>query len=128
MKCNDCLHKNVCRYYPVDSLPPLIRESIFKKLDAECQDFKDKSKIVELPCKAGDLVYTQNPYAPADFIPKDKEIEQWKVNHIGITLNCRGWGKLIGFNDIGKTVFLTREEAEQAAKELGKLIKDDDEK
>ena len=77
----------------------------------------DEGKLVYLPCNVGENVFAQNPYAPADFIPKDKEIEQWKVKHIGITVECMGWKQFVNFDDFGKTVFLTLEEAEKALKE-----------
>lgn len=37
--CENCIRKYVCKNYPVDSLPPNIRQTIFKKLDEECKEF-----------------------------------------------------------------------------------------
>ena len=37
--CENCIHKYVCKNYPVDSLPPIVRQSIFKKLDEECKEY-----------------------------------------------------------------------------------------
>lgn len=37
--CENCIHKYVCKNYPVASLPPNIRKTIFKKLDEECKEF-----------------------------------------------------------------------------------------
>jgi len=80
----------------------------------------DEGTLVYLPCKEGESVFAQNPYAPAEFIPKDKEIEQWKVKHIGITVECMGWKQFVNFDDFGKTVYLTLEEEEKALKEREK--------
>ena len=68
---------------------------------------------VELPCKVGDTVYS----------PTTTSVEVAIVDHIrltqdGIYLNLREWHCLSNINHIGKSMFLTREEAEKALEEL----------
>ena len=80
-----------------------------------CQKFKDRTRFVELPCKVGDTVY----------VIENNEIIEDFVDQIGIGYYCDGENiyQMDGiktdwyFSDIGKTVFLTREEAERALKE-----------
>ena len=50
MTCRDCIHYDVCQALEdggqVDKISPSL-----------CGCYKDKSKIIELPCKVGDTVY-----------------------------------------------------------------------
>jgi hypothetical protein len=98
-------------------------------------DLEDKiceGKIVELPCAVGDIVYAPHwhweTYIKGDIMP-------YQITNITITQNKKSiWtkkyramevqnGKTIDwqlnfeFDAIGKTVFLTREEAEKALAE-----------
>lgn len=41
MTCKDCVHHDICECAGRDI----------------CEDFKDKSRFIELPCKVGDTVY-----------------------------------------------------------------------
>ncbi len=80
--------------------------------DVTCSDFIDRTRFVELPCKVGDTVY----------VIENNEIIEDFVDQIGIGYYCDGENiyQMDGiktdwyFSDIGKTVFLTREEAERA--------------
>lgn len=68
---------------------------------------------VELPCKVGDTVYS----------PTTTSVEVAIVDHIrltqdGIYLNLREWHCLSNINHIGKSMFLTRKEAEKALEDL----------
>ena len=45
MTCKDCIHYNVCGL------------NEYKDFNEICSFFKDKSRIVELPCKIGDKVH-----------------------------------------------------------------------
>lgn len=95
---------------------------IYKRL-YELEDKIEQGTLIELPCKVGDTIYIVG-----------KEIEEFIVSAIEITiLSCDSWGtNTIQFTDkngdskfdyfvyfawIGKTVFLTREEAEKKLKE-----------
>ena len=86
---------------------------------AELEDKIEQGKLIELPCKVGDIVWVVCG-----------DISQYKVTEFwydGVFFNFRGENneyveehKRFRFFDerIGKTVFLTREEAEKRLKEL----------
>ena len=121
--CKDCVHVEVCREY-VEGLAAArgVRLSV-KELDSvlecdDCKHFKDRSRFVELPCKVGDTL----------FVPTRNLVSEYKI----VSFHVCGEGiwyrtnvikgiltRLISDNVeiIGKTVFLTREEAEAALKE-----------
>lgn len=104
--CKDCIHGHLCVWIGTLNDP-----------DEHCQFFKDKSLCVELPCKVGDVVY---------YIPFGNNIVEYKVAQIviepfagiGMSFHCYG-GIAFDMRCIGKTVFLTKEEAEQKLKEMG---------
>ena len=94
--CETCVHKNVCRYYEPD------------EECRACNQFIDKSRCIELPCKVGDKVYWYN-------IPG--EIIEAKIIKNGFCAKIEnGFEYDAGYDEIGKIVFLTREEAEAALK------------
>lgn len=108
MTCKDCLCCDVCEYN--EGLHRWCSPSI------DCPHFKPKSRFVELPCEVGSTVW---------FISNGKER---KGTVISITMllaqsakalsihiqNVRGATITFGLHDFGKTVFLSREEAEKA--------------
>jgi hypothetical protein len=75
----------------------------------KCPNFADKSQFVELPCKVGDTVYWYN---------MSGEITEAVIVKNGFIakIEC-GFEYDVGYDEIGKTVFLTREEAEAALAE-----------
>lgn len=83
---------------------------IYTKL-GRLEELEAAGRLVELPCKVGDWVYKVHY----------KEIRRHHVCqvHIGQTpaqtfFSC--YGEYFGIEEFGKTVFLTREEAEAALK------------
>lgn len=92
--CKKCIHYDIC---------------IFTEKDADCMHFKDKEKVVDLPCKVGQTVYC---------IRYDKARKPF-VKPLGI-LSITAYGK--GYFTIfttkedtwGITAFATAEEAEKA--------------
>ncbi len=117
--CKDCFHYEACKQYTPTSW--------IKRLT--CDNFKDKNKMIELP--------------PLDFGQDVWIIYQGKIKHLKVTgLNFKPYGApnkeripmeqghfdivlwLSGFtwgctvDDIGKTVFPSREEAEKALEEM----------
>lgn len=78
----------------------------------------DESVIVP-PCKVGDRVYSifvGDTKIVRNFIDSNGDkITQIKINHKGCHFKC--WWGYFHISDIGKTVFLTKEEAERALKE-----------
>ena len=81
----------------------------------------DEGKLIYLPCKRGDKIYSL--LSPPNH--KRDLIYEYKVVFIGINdskdVNVRSvkgdWMYQFNFSEIGKTAFLTREEAEKALKE-----------
>lgn len=72
-------------------------ESIYEKVKEYEQKLAD-GRLVELPCKVGDTVWSTDD-CMEDFIPWFLDFDYWMIPQIG------------------KTVFLTMEEAEKALKE-----------
>ena len=101
MTCKDCLHYEVCYYHDFE----------------ECEGFKDKSEWVHLPCKVGDVVYCFEPCFDIDHHPKLKVVEK---EIIQLKTIATVFGLNFDIDNIGKTVFLTREEAESALKDMRK--------
>lgn len=88
---------------------------------ATYEDLEEQGLLVRLPCKVGDIMFRINKGA------KNPVIEL-TVTQIDITTRSynlevidRDCGELMCFkNDIGKTIFLTREEAEKKLEEMKK--------
>lgn len=121
MTCKDCIHYDVCMDYTTLKNSNFAQD--FNGSDIICDHFKDKSRIVELPCKIGDKVWFLNKYPAIDM--KQNAVYEAKVVRVYIekgtvlTLAVQvktEWGttEFPHITDIGKTVFLTREQAEEA--------------
>ena len=86
---------------------------------AEYEDLEEQGLLVRLPCKVGDTVYvpTRNFISELRIIMISVDMHGiyfgWKLNS-GIYSNLDGFS----INKLGKTVFLTREEAEKKLEEL----------
>ena len=85
----------------------------FKKL-AEYEDLEEQGLLLRLPCKVGDSIYRCG-----DPI---KKVYEWDIEHIEIFYDeivfIDDSDNSFTVGDIGKTVFLTREEAERKLQEL----------
>lgn len=87
---------------------------------AEYEDLEEQGLLLKLPCKIGDMVYsiTRNFISEYMICSIEKYNEgfffNWRCEK-GIYINVRGFTDY----DIGKTVFLTKEQAEQALKQMG---------
>ena len=74
MTCKDCYHYDVCNTILKNALSCDVNDC-----SQECQLFKDKSRIIELPCKVGDTIYvTDTEYGIAKCIVVEKYIEWLK--------------------------------------------------
>lgn len=116
--CKDCVHVEVCceKNLHVAVGMNIIPRFKYKRIEQECKNFKDRSRFVELPYKLGDSIYE----------PKRHQITEYQIARIvfydfGLRMELRLMKGLlfrveIKQEDIGKVVFLTREEAEQALK------------
>lgn len=92
MTCKDCVHCDVCRYWG--------NEDETEDGIPDCPDFKDKSRFLNI----GDKIYQHD----------SERIYESTIKNIiyettGITFDERA---------IGKTVFLTLEDAEEKLKEM----------
>ena len=131
MTCKDCIHRELCADY-VSSLAKVQNADVKyisqwldeiegrkEQADNACEHFADRSRFVELPCKVGDTVFVVEEIAEERKIIKD-HVETIGIGYYADGVNIYQFDgiKTDGyFEDFGKTVFLTREEAEQALKE-----------
>ena len=118
MTCKDCIHYEACHdmYYEEHATRHFDPEK--HNAEKECGYFKDRSRFVELPCKVGDTVFVVEEIAEERKIIKD-HVETISIGYYADGVNIYQFDgiKTDGyFEDFGKTVFLTREEAEQALK------------
>lgn len=116
MTCKDCFHYEVC----CDE---------YELEHAEyCNNFKDKSKVIELPCKVGDTVYdlidcisstNQKKYRIRQSTVQSIYYNQCKNGESIVLIYVSVNGRLAVLNKkaFGFTAFLTKEEAEQKLKE-----------
>lgn len=129
-KCENCIHYDRCDHYHIatDTGKYAYQNiDLEKREDVEdiCDDFKDKSLFVELPCKVGDEVWEIRD--PKIFDKKIVKLEIISVNFListyskkmnVIAQNSRGANLLLEYEDFGKTVFFTEEEAKAKLKEI----------
>ena len=78
----------------------------------EYEDLEEQGLLLRLPCKVGDTIYYIEDNKVNKFVVYSfdiRQLQQFVCNYDGIRLN---------FKNFGKTVFLTKEEAEQKLKEM----------
>lgn len=127
MTCKDCIHFNLCLKNLEDELEGFVyKDEILKSaLHGEagrCKFFKEKSKIIELPnVEIGQELF----YIDGFTRTVESDIVSgltWEQTDLSIKTGI--WSENNGFseffNDIGKTLFLTKEEAKEKLKELKK--------
>ena len=114
--CKECIHFDRCKgLYKFDRLQ--------KAVSKGCSYFKDRFRFVELPCRVGDKVYFNNVhlrYARVIAIYIDASGGMFDLDITTNIATATGYEHFINkdytFEDIGRRLFLTREEAEQALK------------
>lgn len=132
MTCKDCYHYDVChiRINSIDFLPvikgKISMSSIMYKecndVEKHCSHFKDKSQIIDLPnIEIGQELFYIDQYekrVKSDIVSK----LTFEKNDLGIDTGVwsENYGFSMFFNDVGKTLFLSKEEAEAKLKELEK--------
>lgn len=84
--------------------------------EKECNDFKDRSKFIELPCKVGDIFYGIDTYDINAYSCYGVGYGYVSANKIGFLLFAAGHREYI----FGEEAFLTEAEAKQALKEREK--------
>ena len=83
------------------------------------EDLEEQGLLVRLPCKVGDIMFRINKGAKNPII--ELTVTQINITRRSYNLEVidRDCGELMCFkNDIGKTVFLTREDAEKKLEEI----------
>ena len=121
MTCKDCIHYDVCAINGID-----VENTTFKK-ELCCGEFKDKSRIIELPCKVGDEIYVLNRgNIPQKMILDEPDIRCHCPKEANLCMAlcddrkhdiCAYRFKNDG-SDIGEKVFRTKSEAEAKLKKL----------
>lgn len=103
------------RYYNYDDF-----QKMAQKL-AEYEDLEEQGLLMRKPCKVGDIIYeptnrnTINEYRVTGIKEEPFALWiEWKLEKGFVYQSIYG----VEVGDIGKTVFLTREEAEQKLKEM----------
>ena len=91
-----------------------IMTSICEKL-GEYEDLEEQGRLVILPCKVGDMLYRLVPNLYREYV--EIKIAQFVINKNGIYF-ITDKGVSWSADKIGKTVFLTKSEAEAKLKEL----------
>lgn len=107
--CKKCIHYAVCADFYDDEI----------ERTAPCSFFKDASQLVELPCKVGGFVYlVTNLRTIGKYLVTSIEIRKSLVDINWKMIDGVGYPTpFVGAEEIGKTVFLSREEAERVLKE-----------
>ena len=129
--CTECVHVEMCRYYTNELAKangiPLKLEEVERLLECDdCENFKDRSRFVELPCKDGEYVYVIEPLCDSMAF---HTIKHRKIKHIEpqARIQFAGGGWILNFlSAFNRYVFRTYEEAEQALKEREENEKTDD--
>lgn len=111
MTCKDCIHYEVC----CDEYELAHAEN--------CNDFKDKSKYIELPCNVGDTAYFIWNFNEPEI--QQCEVKEFQLDCSGIYV-CLSYVNCIGHHEYSRFLmrnlhnswFLTKSEAEAKLKEL----------
>lgn len=107
MTCKDCVHFDICIAH------------IDNSEANRCLSFKDKSRFIELTCKVGDdayyiPLYNSKPYCGVNV----GHIQTIGISRNNISIKIREYQPHNKMFVLGKTVFLTPEEAEKKLKEI----------
>lgn len=90
--------------------------NVLQKL-ADYEDLEEQGFLLRLPCKLGDTIYSIANDGKIYPVKATREVRIVNgVLHI-ICESCR-YSDLVSYDDIGKTIFLTKAEAEQKLKEM----------
>ena len=97
-------------------------DAVYRKLK-EYEDAEEQGLLLRLPCKVGDVLYFAHHDRVISSEVLSAKYHAEAENHgvfirERLTIDVEGCSAEIDFCDIGKRVFLTREEAEAKLKEL----------
>lgn len=100
----------------LDDIPKIISKY------QEYKDLEEQDLLIKLPCKVGDTVYCINDTGTKkkpNYVIEEYIVDNYMMGeHLGIIICSKetGWMEEGDIEIIGKTVFLTKEEAEQVLK------------
>ena len=108
--CRKCFHFKVCKKAEhVENY----------KLQGECGEFVDEDRVIVPTVKVGQTVYAEVINRVEGFVVTNFHFDVTTTGtQYGITSHNGRYPMLFSENNIGKTVFLTKEEAEQALSKL----------
>ena len=111
MTCKDCYHYDVCKFYN-KNLP-----EEYDPIEWQCDNFKDKSLIVELPCKVGEELFL------TDYLMYHHRLKEYKFigKRVVMIIECfelQRTCKRFVDEHFGVTVFADKSKAEAKLKEL----------
>lgn len=119
MKCKDCYHNEICPLWDdYNDIPYCDGYSDFCN---NYDHFKDKSLIVELPCKVGDKAYylSIKRYVPLTHKIVEAEVLNYNINGRGIfDAKIRQLNSDYVFRTSIDKIYFTKSEAEAKLKEL----------
>lgn len=97
-------------------------DAVYRRLK-DYEDLEEQGRLVKLPCKVGDVVYFAHHDRVISSEVLSAKYHAEAENHgvfirERLTIDVEGVSAEIDFGDIGKTVFLTKSEAEAKLKEL----------
>ena len=112
--CKDCLHWDACKNM-LEAMGHIV-DGDGENADQRCNDFTDKSRFVELPCKIGDTVY--RIYAKCD-CPGDcyakRTCKGCEYRDVYVEEQSFDFGMLCSNGKLNPVYCLTREAAECGA-------------
>lgn len=121
MTCKDCIHNEVCsQFSKVDGANH--EYYTYTNLSEKCEYFKCKSEFVRLSCNIGSTVYFVDVEFNSDtknFDPKIYKtvVDSYTANKFYTLYHTRR-GNDFTDSMLGRTVFITREEAKKALLEM----------
>lgn len=123
MICSKCIHQEVC-YYVYDCIKN--SPDLLKTLN-NCNSFKDKDLMTELPCKIGTKIWRSIVHCTfvgicniyCENLKTEDMCERWVDNGCKRLIFETEFSSQL-FDEMDKTVFLTKEQAKQKLKEMNK--------
>lgn len=93
-------------------------DAVYRKLK-EYEDLEEQGRLIKLPCKVGDTVYGISMGKLISLIVNEISIFYMKSERV-INVKCQNNDEFRNYveREFGKTVFLTKSEAEAKLKEL----------
>lgn len=122
-KHEDCdIREEYCPHTDEDNCPCL--QEVLEKL-AYYEDLEEQGLLLKIPCKVGDTVYTNTSvkgwYFRKENRPYEAKVVFIEINGVDNHMNVDfGNGRMLKFNfsDLGKKVYITKEQAEAALQNM----------